>query len=517
MRRLFFCFALLLLTTVGCVRNQPDIIVITATFQAAVNENPSLALTTVPPIQQTLFPPGAPEGTPTPDPTREIAMAAGGEEYVVQPGDTLSGIANTIGVSIETLLQANPLADPNTLEVGQVLMLPAAPSQFTTDFKIVPDGKLVRGPGSSSFDVAAFISQQPGYIRGASDLVDDVPLSATDIVKRISLEYSVDARLLLALLEYKGKWLSNPNPTDDIKNYPMSAPDAPGFSRSGLYRQLAYTADQLNAGYYGWKGRGLTTVELTDGTRMLYSPGLNAGTVGVQYLFSLFSPYTVWQQQVSPEGFYATYNAYFGNPFAGAIEPLVPSNLEQPALTFPFPQGQTWYFTGGPHGGWASGSAWAAVDFAPPDDMTGCYVSQYYATALAPGVIARTDEGTVILDLDGDGDESTGWIVFYMHMAAEGRIAVGTHVEIGDNIGRPSCEGGFSNGTHMHIARRYNGEWIPAYCDQCPPGQERPAFEFSGWSVVGYPGQEYQGYMVKGGEQRFAEQGRLNDRNNVAW
>jgi hypothetical protein len=43
-------------------------------------------------------------------------------------------------------------------------------------------------------------------------------------------------------------------------------------------------------------------------------------------------------------------------------------------------------------------------------------------------------------------------------MACGGRDAVKT----GDRIGHPSCEGGAANATHVHIARRYNGEWIPA-------------------------------------------------------
>jgi murein DD-endopeptidase MepM/ murein hydrolase activator NlpD len=116
-----------------------------------------------------------------------------------------------------------------------------------------------------------------------------------------------------------------------------------------------------------------------------------------------------------------------------------------------------------------------------------------------------------------DGDESTGWTILYLHMSSEGRVAVGSIVQPGDPIGRPSCEGGFSNGTHMHIARRYNGEWIPASCDQCQAGLETPAFNLGGWSVVGLIGQEYQGYLMNGLEQRTAEQGRLTPINRVSW
>jgi murein DD-endopeptidase MepM/ murein hydrolase activator NlpD len=136
---------------------------------------------------------------------------------------------------------------------------------------------------------------------------------------------------------------------------------------------------------------------------------------------------------------------------------------------------------------------------------------------MASGVIARSDEGSVVLDLDGDADETTGWTVLYLHIASEERIPVGTQVQTGDRIGHPSCEGGFSNATHVHIARRYNGEWIPAFCQRCAPPHDHPPFTMSNWTVMGFPGQEYQGYMTNGNERRRAEQGRLTPDNRVSW
>lgn len=44
--------------------------------------------------------------------------------YVVEPGDTLGGIANTWTVSLEALLEANPEADPASLQVNQLLVIP---------------------------------------------------------------------------------------------------------------------------------------------------------------------------------------------------------------------------------------------------------------------------------------------------------------------------------------------------------------------------------------------------------
>jgi LysM repeat protein len=513
----------LVLGICSCVRNQPQIIIVTSPSDIIVTPTvadptlltPDTAVFDILPTTEQII-----ETTATPIILSSVQDNT--TEYIIQPGDTLSGIAAAQGISLEMLFSINSLENPDILTVGQVIKLPAPPSQATSEFKIIPDSQLVRAPGSNTFNVADFINQQPGYIRLAVDTVNDSLLTSSEVVQRVSLEYSVDARLLLALLEFKAKWLSENKLDNTAKVYPMEGQPSPlGFDRSGLYKQLAWAANQLNAGYYGWKNRAWTTLEFEEAVRLLYAPSLNAGTIGVQYFLSRNSSYLNWEQSVSPEGLYQTYIAYFGDPFMNAVDPLVPIGLSQPSLALPFASGQTWFFTGGWHGGWGSGSAWAAIDFAPPDDRPDgselCYVSDYWATAVAPGMIARSGEGSVILDLDMDGDETTGWTILYLHMATDGRVPSGTIVQVGDPIGKPSCEGGFSSATHMHIARRYNGEWIPTSCDQCRPGFETPSLVLGDWTSYGLINQEYQGYMMNGTEQRTAEQGRLTPINRVSW
>jgi murein DD-endopeptidase MepM/ murein hydrolase activator NlpD len=48
----------------------------------------------------------------------------GGPQYIVQPGDTLFGIAQQFGVTLEALRAANPAVDPAALAVGQALVIP---------------------------------------------------------------------------------------------------------------------------------------------------------------------------------------------------------------------------------------------------------------------------------------------------------------------------------------------------------------------------------------------------------
>jgi LysM repeat protein len=466
---------------------------------------------------------------PTPDPTRlpvEIAS-----EHVVQSGETLSLIARRYNVDVETLTALNELDNPNLLSVGQTLKLPDAPADYTPDTKLIPDSRLVCGPGCRDFDIAGFINTQPGYIRTATDEVGTrlangaelrQTLTAAEVFYRVSWEYSLDPRLLLALLEYRAGWLSNPSPAETQITHPLISEEASGgIDRAGLYRQLAWAANELNRGYYGWKYRGDRVLQVGENVRLLYAPGLNAGTIGLQYMLSLDSPYLNWLAAVRPEtGLYATYTVYFGNPFTEAIDPLVPAGIQQPEFALPFEPGKVWRYTGGPHGGWGSGSAWASVDFAPPDkppvDNMLCYTSTAWVTAVAPGVIARSDSGTVMLDLDGDGNDATGWTVAYLHIAEAGRIAAGTQVNIGDRIGHASCEGGFSTATHIHIGRRYNGEWLPADCQQCDASQIVSPLVMDGWQAVALAGQPYQGFLTKSDRRVQAEQGRTTTINEIA-
>jgi murein DD-endopeptidase MepM/ murein hydrolase activator NlpD len=434
--------------------------------------------------------------------------------YVVQAGDTLTAIALANGTTLETLMRLNGLSNPDQLFEGQTLTLPGRPAQAGPTNPLLPDGLLVRGPASAEFDTIAFVESQPGALRGLRERVDGVEMTGPAIVERISREFGVDARILLALLEYRSALLSASEVTPEIERYPVFEPAQPAdMGRTGLYRQLAWTADRLNAGYYGRKYRGLDRVELTDGARFLLDESVAPGTAALHHLFSKIMPEPLWAMAVSPAGIQAVYSALFGDLLVQSPADPLPETLVQPELMLPFSAGETWYFTGGPHGGWGGGSAWAAVDFAPPDNpetVDGpCYVSSYFVTAAADGVIARSDEGVVVLDLDGDGDELTGWTVMYLHVDSRDRVALGTTIRSGDQIGRPSCEGGVSSGTHVHIARRFNGEWLPASCMECQgTAPAPPPFVMGGWQVVDLPGQEYQGYLIAGDELRIAEAAR---------
>jgi LysM repeat protein len=446
--------------------------------------------------------PGVPISSPTPDSPRALPTPrVDPGQHIVQAGDTLGTIAQQYGVSLEALMQANGLADANLLSIGQELTIPApSPGEQGPSFKIIPNSELVYGPASAAFDVNAFIQDKGGYLANYSEDVNGEYLSGAEIVVRVAQNYSVNPRLLLALLEYQSGWVTESAPFS--LDYPMGLLDP---WHSGLYLQMTWSADTLNRGYYLWRANAISTWVLADGSVLPIAPTINAGTAGVQNFFAKLDDMFTWQGDTTAFGLFQTYFFLFGNPFDLAIEPLVPPNIPQPAMQLPFEDGSVWSFTGGPHGGWDNGSAWAALDFGPPGEAAGCTPSEEWVVAVADGWIVRTGDGVVMQDLDGDGFEQTGWVVFYMHIESQDRIPANTYAFTGDRIGHPSCEGGFSNGTHVHIARKYNGEWIAA--DGINP------FQMDGWISSGN-GIEYDGFLTKGEQVVEAWDGR-NDLNQI--
>jgi LasA protease len=448
-------------------------------------------------------PPGAPFFSPTPDEPHALpTVRTEADQYIVQAGDSLAKIAQNFSVTVDDLVRANDIANPDLLGVGQMLIVPVStPSADGPDFKIIPDSELVYGPASVGFDLSGFIKQEGGYLAGYEDEIDGSTYSAAQVIQRIAQEYSVNPRLLLAVLEYQSHWLTKAKPKDDTLDYPLGLYQP---TRKGLYHQLAWAADNLNRGFYIWRVGGAATWTLYDGVVVRINPTLNAGTAGVQAFFAMVDGEQDWRNAVGENGLYATYNNLFDNPFDRAVEPLIPDDLEQPKMQLPFDKGVVWSFTGGPHGGWGDGSAWAALDFAPPGEALGCVSSDAWDVAVANGPVLRAGDGEVIQDIDtpaepADGNEQTGWTVLYMHVETRDRVKPGIYLHAGDHVGHPSCEGGVSSGTHLHLARRYNGEWIPA--DQNIP------FVLDGWVSRG-DGIVYDGFLEKDGKSIEAWEGQ---------
>lgn len=75
------------------------------------------------PVSETPAPTSAPpSATEVPPPT-----STGGQTYTVQEGDIPETIAAQFGITADALMAANGITDPTSLQIGQVLTIPAPP------------------------------------------------------------------------------------------------------------------------------------------------------------------------------------------------------------------------------------------------------------------------------------------------------------------------------------------------------------------------------------------------------
>lgn len=78
--------------------------------------------------------------------------------YIVQPGDTLSALAEQFNTTVEEILVANDMSDPNNLQAGQELIIPSLlptpligdpAAEMTTTTTISPTGTITATAATS--------------------------------------------------------------------------------------------------------------------------------------------------------------------------------------------------------------------------------------------------------------------------------------------------------------------------------------------------------------------------------
>lgn len=383
--------------------------------------------------------------------------------YYAQSGDTMAALSVRFGVQVSEI--TSPTGDPGKglVKPGTLLVIPDRVKRDTPSTLLMPDSEIIYSVSALDFDSDVYISKTKGYLTTYKEYLGTGGWhTGAQIVKKAAVENSINPRLLLSLLEYQSHWL-NGKPTNLAEwDYPMGYVN---FDRKDLYRQMNWAISQLFIGYHGWRQGKITEITFMDGSRKRLAPELNAGTVALMYFFSKVSDPARWSEALySNNSLPALHEKLFGKYWirAQSAEPIFPLDTTMPVLELPFVPGRTWSYTGGPHPAWGNDSVYGALDFAPQIQDHGCVPSDQWVTAPAPGIIVRSGNGVVTLDLDGDGIEQTGWVLVFLHIGTNDRIPAGTWVNTNQQIGHPSCEGGVSTGTHFHFARKFNGEWIAA-------------------------------------------------------
>lgn len=507
MKRSLFILAIISLVLSACV-NTPSLwgTYMTPTVDpyatirpTKTHNNPAPSTPQIKPIPATFAPTTVPSKTPV------VALTPKNPEtkntpyltsdnppilYYSQSGDTLPVVAARFDVQTDEITSSQSLPETGLIDPGTLLVIPESLTEHSPNAQIMPDSEIVFSVSAADFDIHTYVKDADGELAGYREYLSSAGwTTGSQAIERIASENSINPRLLLAILDFEGNWVTG-SPDDYLHtHYPM------GFEQEfekGIFRQTVIVVNQLYIGYYGWRSGTLTELAFPDGETLRIAPDLNAGTVALQYLFSKLYNKSEWQSILDPNiGFPAFYAEQFGDPWLRAQNagPIFPPGLSQPPMVLPFEPNREWAYTGGPHGAWEHDGPLAAIDFAPATEKSGCTESEKWLVASAPGLVVRSESGVVVLDLDGDGYEETGWNLLYLHVATKDRVKIDTWMDTNDRIGHASCEGGVSTGTHLHFARKYNGEWVLA--DGPIP------FVLSGY-VVQNGENPYEGKLIKG-------------------
>ncbi|MEW5941453.1 MAG: M23 family metallopeptidase [Chloroflexota bacterium] len=471
---------------------EPPTLVFSTATEVVIEPLPPTATFTATPTSIVPTQPSGP--TATPNQQSELIL------YYAQSGDTLPVVATRFGVGVNDITSPKNLPETGLIDPGTLMFIPRRVAEPTSpSLQIMPDSELIFSASAADFNAPQFIANAGGYLSSFKQWVNSVGwMTGAQAVERAAYENSISPRILLALLEYKARWVYGKPADAKAEVYPM------GFETEkykGLFLQLVWTINQLYAGYYGWRAGDLTELTFPDGETLRLDPELNAGTVALQYFFSRQYNRAEWERILDPNSvnsFMALYVQMFGDPAPRAeiVGDLFPPGLVQPKMVLPFEPDREWSYTGGPHGAWEHDGPLAAVDFAPSLDKPGCGATRTWVVASAPGLVVRSGNGVVMVDMDGDGLEQTGWNFLYLHIATEDRVAKGTWLKTDDHIGHASCEGGQATGTHLHFARKYNGEWIAA---------DGPiSMVLSGWTIHA-GAKPYEGTMTRGSRTVVAD------------
>ena len=168
-----------------------------------------------------------------------VAAQANGPMYVVQPGDTLSSIANRFNVSLNELLDANPTVDPNLLAQGQQIVIPGlAGITGILDTEVIAFGDSLRSlsrrtqvsdehlirlnrlvsPTELYVGISLIIPKQEGQ----TDIQTRANIGMGESLLELAVKQNTDPWLLAETNKLEGTWQALPG---DVLYFPTGSGD----------------------------------------------------------------------------------------------------------------------------------------------------------------------------------------------------------------------------------------------------------------------------------------------------
>ena len=429
----------------------------------------------------------------------------------VRPVSLLLGIGLVLCLSVSHPLAAQdiPVTPPST-DNTIPLVVPEStvviPVPITSDLLLSDDQFLAGGPWQGDQIQRLLEERLSPLAHSTLEAFEGHPVPASEALSALGNRHTVSSAVLLTLAEMEFGVL---RPLDS------GATSLSSEANAALSLWLRTTTEALSRSFY--QQYDLGTAQSGDSTSAASVPTdrLNAASYAIaEYLAAAGQDLTVEAAREQQQRFVATYTAQFGSPLEGGIHAAHPSAsadaADSPATEPPLPPLQmpwggtgTWKYNGGPHG-----SNREALDFQPLD-KNGCspnIASDRWVAAAAGGRVTYASSYMVIIDHDSDGNTTTGWQTFYLHVANI-QVSVNSEITPGTSLGNPSCYGGdgTSTGVHVHFAVRYHN------ASQAANGRV-----ISGWRVEQGVG-PYHGYLRKGNITRESGCRLSSPTGNCIW
>ena len=364
--------------------------------------------------------------------------------------------------------------------------------------ELISDSFFLYSPSVLNFNVQRFLDGQPGPLKDYQEELHGKVWTAAEIIAFNAINFGVNPQAILVALEAQGNVISDACAPVPVKDKLTGWP--------GFYTYVRWLTYGALTAYDGARYGEVKYQAIFDDQRTIEIPqGLNAGTTALEIALARSLPPDQWSAWVQGDAplYRERFRAWFGNPYAAPDAVAAPLALPG-GYHLPFQEGDTWFYTGGPHSYDSSGARpWSSLDFVPPENLWcpgGETPANRWVAAAADGVVIQSGEALVVID-HGDG-----WRTYYSHVAADGRVPQWKTVVRGEPIGHPSCEvepGGSTNGVHVHFAIWRAGLGF---------------VDIAGLSLTGWLTGEtshYNGTLTRDGVVKRAEDSRVPGWNDV--
>lgn len=343
-------------------------------------------------------------------------------------------------------------------------------------------------PGFYAPQIQALLDRQPGSLKQLSVQVGDGRYTFAEALVGQASYYSINPKVILALLEQRSRLLSVANPSSDQLGWALGYQGENG-NRRGLAAQIRWAVKQMLYAKRDYPQYAPLTY--ADNSSAPPPPGLSLS----EYIIARVLAPTSTPDRLPAllQGFQQTYTRLFGDPrpapegWPQPSAPFLAWPLEQPAAVTSF------FDHGGPFltRNVASGvtTYWGRTE----TDIAFAYNGHdgWDYAAAPPDLVLAAASGEVVFAGNADDgcatravivDHGNGYRTLYWHLAR-------VDAEFGQRIARGQPlgvvgESGCANGPHLHFGVQYLGRNTDPYgwCAATPdPWQQNPSGSFSAW------------------------------------